>query len=51
LHVAFRAESRELVDEFWRVDTEAGYESDGEHGPRPEYTPEYNGAFLLDPDG
>jgi catechol 2,3-dioxygenase-like lactoylglutathione lyase family enzyme len=51
LHVAFRAGSRELVDEFWRVGTEAGYTSDGEPGERPEYTPEYYGAFLLDPDG
>ena len=51
LHIAFRAGSRELVDEFWRVGTEAGYRSDGEPGPRPEYTPEYYGAFLLDPDG
>jgi catechol 2,3-dioxygenase-like lactoylglutathione lyase family enzyme len=51
LHVGFRAGSRELVDEFWRVGTQAGYSSDGEPGPRPEYTPEYYGAFLLDPDG
>jgi catechol 2,3-dioxygenase-like lactoylglutathione lyase family enzyme len=51
LHVAFRAGSRELVDEFWRVGTAAGYASDGEPGPRPEYTPDYYGAFLLDPDG
>jgi catechol 2,3-dioxygenase-like lactoylglutathione lyase family enzyme len=51
LHVAFRADSRELVDDFWRVGTEAGYASDGEPGPRPQYTPEYYGAFLLDPDG
>jgi catechol 2,3-dioxygenase-like lactoylglutathione lyase family enzyme len=51
LHIAFRAGARELVDEFWRVGTEAGYTSDGEPGPRPEYTPEYHGAFLLDPDG
>ncbi|HYY63432.1 MAG TPA: VOC family protein [Gaiellaceae bacterium] len=51
LHVGFRAGSRELVDEFWRVGTEAGYRSDGEPGERPEYTPEYYGAFLLDPDG
>jgi catechol 2,3-dioxygenase-like lactoylglutathione lyase family enzyme len=51
LHIAFRAGSRELVDEFWRVGTEAGYTSDGEPGPRPEYTPHYYGAFLLDPDG
>jgi catechol 2,3-dioxygenase-like lactoylglutathione lyase family enzyme len=51
LHIAFRAGSHALVDEFWRVGTEAGYRSDGEPGPRPEYTPEYYGAFLLDPDG
>jgi catechol 2,3-dioxygenase-like lactoylglutathione lyase family enzyme len=51
LHIAFRAGSRDLVDEFWRVGTAAGYTSDGEPGPRPEYTPEYYGAFLLDPDG
>jgi catechol 2,3-dioxygenase-like lactoylglutathione lyase family enzyme len=51
LHIGFRAGSREVVDEFWRVGTEAGYESDGEPGLRPEYTREYYGAFLLDPDG
>ncbi len=51
LHIAFRAGTREVVEEFWRVGTEAGYESDGEPGPRPEYTLEYYGAFLLDPDG
>ena len=51
LHVGFRAASRELVDEFWRVGTEGGYRSDGEPGPRPEYTSQYYGAFLLDPDG
>jgi len=51
LHVAFFAPARELVDEFWRVATDAGYRSDGDPGPRPEYSPEYYGAFLLDPDG
>ena len=51
LHVAFRAASRETVDEFWRIGTEAGHRSDGAPGPRPEYTPHYYGAFLLDPDG
>ena len=51
LHVAFRADSRDLVNEFWRVGTEAGYTSDGEPGPRPEYSPTYYGAFVLDPDG
>jgi catechol 2,3-dioxygenase-like lactoylglutathione lyase family enzyme len=51
LHVAFFAPSRELVDEFWRVGTAAGYTDDGAPGLRPQYSPDYYGAFLLDPDG
>ena len=51
LHIAFVAPSREHVDEFWRVGTEAGYRDDGAPGPRPEYGDDYYGAFLLDPDG
>jgi catechol 2,3-dioxygenase-like lactoylglutathione lyase family enzyme len=51
LHVAFAAPSREHVDEFWRVGTEAGYRDDGPPGPRPEYREDYYGAFLLDLDG
>jgi catechol 2,3-dioxygenase-like lactoylglutathione lyase family enzyme len=51
LHVAFGAASRDDVDAWWRRMTEAGYESDGEPGPRPQYSPSYYGAFVLDPDG
>jgi catechol 2,3-dioxygenase-like lactoylglutathione lyase family enzyme len=51
LHVAFAAPSREQVDEFWRIGTEAGYTDDGQPGSRPEYRDDYYGAFLLDPDG
>jgi catechol 2,3-dioxygenase-like lactoylglutathione lyase family enzyme len=51
LHVAFVAPSRAHVDEFWRAGTEAGYADDGEPGPRPQYSEDYYGAFLLDPDG
>jgi catechol 2,3-dioxygenase-like lactoylglutathione lyase family enzyme len=51
LHVGFPAASREVVDDFWRVGVDAGYESDGEPGPRPEYGGDYYGGFLLDPDG
>jgi catechol 2,3-dioxygenase-like lactoylglutathione lyase family enzyme len=51
LHVGFVAPSREQVDEFWRVGTAAGFTSDGPPGPRPQYTADYYGAFLLDPDG
>jgi len=51
LHVAFAAPSLDLVDEFWRVGIEAGYEDAGAPGRRPQYTPNYYGAFLRDPDG
>jgi catechol 2,3-dioxygenase-like lactoylglutathione lyase family enzyme len=51
LHVAFVAPTREGVDAFWRAGVDAGYEDAGRPGPRPEYTPDYYGAFLLDPDG
>ena len=51
LHVAFVARARERVEEFWRALTDAGYSSDGEPGLRPQYRPDYYGAFVLDPDG
>jgi catechol 2,3-dioxygenase-like lactoylglutathione lyase family enzyme len=51
LHLGFRAPSRADVDEFWRTGTEAGYRDDGAPGPRPQYTEDYYGSFLLDPDG
>jgi catechol 2,3-dioxygenase-like lactoylglutathione lyase family enzyme len=51
LHVGFGVESRDAVDAWWNRMTEAGYESDGEPGPRPQYSPSYYGAFVLDPDG
>jgi catechol 2,3-dioxygenase-like lactoylglutathione lyase family enzyme len=51
LHIGFVARSRAHVDEFWRAGTAAGYRDDGAPGPRPQYTPDYYGSFLLDPDG
>jgi catechol 2,3-dioxygenase-like lactoylglutathione lyase family enzyme len=51
LHIGFCAWSHEDVDRFWRAGVDAGYESDGEPGPRPEYDDDYYGGFLLDPDG
>jgi catechol 2,3-dioxygenase-like lactoylglutathione lyase family enzyme len=51
LHVGLVAPSREHVDAFWRVGVDAGYRSDGDPGPRPQYRHDYYGAFLLDPDG
>jgi catechol 2,3-dioxygenase-like lactoylglutathione lyase family enzyme len=51
LHIGFSAASRELVDAFWEAGVEAGYTNDGEPGERPQYTDDYYGSFLLDPDG
>ena len=51
LHVGFVAPSREQIAAFWRAGVDAGYADDGAPGARPEYLPDYYGAFLLDPDG
>ena len=51
LHIGFAAPSRAHVDAFWQAGTAAGYPDDGAPGLRPEYSDDYYGAFLLDPDG
>jgi catechol 2,3-dioxygenase-like lactoylglutathione lyase family enzyme len=51
LHVAFVTPAREAVDNWWQTMTAAGHPDDGAPGTRPEYSPEYYGAFVLDPDG
>ena len=52
LHLALLARSsRDEVDEWWCTMTAAGHQDDGEPGPRPEYAPDYYGAFVRDPDG
>jgi catechol 2,3-dioxygenase-like lactoylglutathione lyase family enzyme len=51
LHIGFVAPTRAHVDAFHRAGVEAGYRDDGAPGPRPQYRPDYYGAFLLDPDG
>lgn len=51
LHLGFGAPSRIHVDAFWQAGVDNGYRSDGEPGPRPQYTPDCYSAFLLDPDG
>ncbi|MDQ6804625.1 MAG: VOC family protein [Actinomycetota bacterium] len=51
LHVGFVTRSRDEVDAFWRSGVDAGYQSDVEPGPRPQYAEDYYGGFLLDPDG
>jgi catechol 2,3-dioxygenase-like lactoylglutathione lyase family enzyme len=51
VHVAFAAASRAQVDAFWKEAIEAGGADFGAPGPRPQYHPNYYGAFVLDPDG
>jgi catechol 2,3-dioxygenase-like lactoylglutathione lyase family enzyme len=51
LHIGFVAPTRAHVDAFHRAGVEAGHRDDGAPGPRPQYRPDYYGAFLLDPEG
>jgi catechol 2,3-dioxygenase-like lactoylglutathione lyase family enzyme len=51
LHVAFRADSRAVVDAFYKAAMAAGGKDNGPPGPRPQYHENYYGAFVLDPDG
>jgi catechol 2,3-dioxygenase-like lactoylglutathione lyase family enzyme len=51
LHVAFVAESRAVVDQFYREAIAAGGKDNGAPGLRPHYHKNYYGAFVLDPDG
>ena len=50
-HVAFEAESRAIVDAFHEAALAAGGRDHGAPGLRPQYHPNYYGAFVLDPDG
>lgn len=51
IHVAFAADSRELVRQFHAAALAAGGKDNGAPGLRPQYHPNYYGAFVIDPDG
>ena len=51
IHVSFRAESEEEVQEFHAAAMQAGGTDNGAPGLRPHYHQNYYGAFVLDPDG
>jgi catechol 2,3-dioxygenase-like lactoylglutathione lyase family enzyme len=51
VHIAFMAEGRAMVDEFYRVALANGGSDAGPPGLRPEYDAHYYGAFVRDPDG
>jgi len=50
-HLAFRAPARAAVRAFHRAGLAAGGRDLGAPGLRPQYHPNYYGAFLADPDG
>ena len=50
-HVGFSARSKGAVNAFHAAALKAGGSNDGEPGPRPDYGPEYYGAFIYDLDG
>ena len=51
LHLAFRAEDSGVVEAFHRAALQAGGTDNGGPGLRPQYHPDYYGAFVIDPDG
>ncbi|MEO8062204.1 MAG: VOC family protein [Pseudomonadota bacterium] len=51
VHIAFAAKSREQVRQFHAAALAAGGKDNGAPGLRPDYHPNYYGAFVIDPDG
>jgi len=51
VHVCFVARTRAHVKAFYEAGLAAGGTDHGAPGLRPEYHPNYYGAFVLDPDG
>ena len=49
-HLAFQAQSRAMVDAFYKAALAHGGKDNGAPGVRP-YHPDYYAAFVLDPDG
>jgi catechol 2,3-dioxygenase-like lactoylglutathione lyase family enzyme len=51
MHLAFLAESREQVRQFYAAALAAGAQDNGPPGIRAHYHPNYYGAFVIGPDG
>jgi catechol 2,3-dioxygenase-like lactoylglutathione lyase family enzyme len=51
LHIAFAAETRRQVDEFYRAALDAGGNDNGPPGLRLQYHANYYAAFVIAPDG
>ena len=51
LHLAFVAQNRQQVDDFYRAALEAGGKDNGAPGLRLNYNANYYAAFVIGPDG
>jgi catechol 2,3-dioxygenase-like lactoylglutathione lyase family enzyme len=51
LHLAFTAENRQQVRDFYRAALRAGAIDNGAPGLRPQYHVNYYAAFVIGPDG
>ena len=51
MHIAFVVESRAEVRAFYEAALRAGGRDNGVPGLRPQYHPNYYGAFVFDLDG
>lgn len=51
IHIAFAATNREQVRQFYAAALSAGGKDNGAPGLRPQYHPNYYGAFVIGPDG
>lgn len=51
VHLAFTARTRDEVQRFHAAALAAGATDNGPPGLRPDYHPNYYGAFVRDPDG
>lgn len=50
-HIAFSANSRDKVDQFYKEAILAGGRDNGKPGLRPNYHSNYYGTFVIDLDG
>ena len=51
VHMGFSARSKAQVQKFHAAALAQGGSNNGEPGPRPDYGPDYYGAFVYDLDG
>ncbi len=51
LHLAFTAESRQQVQDFYQAALAAGGKDNGAPDLRPQYSGKYYAAFVIGPDG